>query len=263
MANWSWRIVFAVLAIGCADSLVPIDYTSLQLAIVSGDAQVDTVTRLLSDPLVVETLDDNGQSQSGVLVNFIVLDDGCGSLFVPSVLSNINGEAWNMWTLGIVAGSCVVEVRAINDTGQPVTYTTFTATALSDKLASWVWQSQAVTRQIGDTTSIDALLRSASDKWGNSIPVDVVHDTHVLKWSFRNNLNGGRACAGGTNENPVGSGWDIPIPGLLGYPVGHTPVEDTVLYWVAARISWKDSILGGSGMIATLKQYIDHTRCGW
>ena len=122
--------LFALSLMACGDGTGPIDYTTLQLSIVAGNAQADTVTKTLPTALAVRVTDASAQPIEGVLVNFVVVEEGCGSAFAPAVLTNALGDASNVWTLGTLAGPCSLEARAINDLGEAVTFDTFTATAM-------------------------------------------------------------------------------------------------------------------------------------
>ena len=128
MKYLSFPIALAVIA--CSGATGPIDFATLRLSIVAGNAQADTVTKTLPTALAVRVTDAAAQPIEGVLVNFVVVEEGCGSAFAPAVLTNASGDASNFWTLGTLAGPCSLEARAINDLGEAVTFDTFTATAM-------------------------------------------------------------------------------------------------------------------------------------
>ena len=124
------------VALACGDGgPTDIDYANLSLAIIVGNAQADTVTKRLPDALMVRVT-ESGEPRAGVLVNFVVVEEGCGSAFAPAVLTNASGDASNVWTLGTLAGPCSLEARAINDLGEAVTFDTFRATAMPAVLVS-------------------------------------------------------------------------------------------------------------------------------
>ena len=99
--------------------LVPYD-----VAATSGDAQTDTVARVLPVPLVVTVLGEGGNPASGVPVIWSVQTGG-GSVAATTV-TDAAGQASATWTLGPIAGAQTIRAGA---GGGRVT---FTATALPD-----------------------------------------------------------------------------------------------------------------------------------
>lgn len=119
----------------------PIDYSRVSLNIVGGDAQTDTVMRELDQALAVEVRTPDGRPVPNVGVSFVVTDTEyrCGRPFAGSAVTNATGRAMERWTLGHVAGTCTMEVRAVNpETGQAIVYKTFTATAVPDTFVTMV-----------------------------------------------------------------------------------------------------------------------------
>ncbi len=70
---------------------------------VSGDNQSGTAGTALANPLVVQVKDSAGNAQSGVTVNFAVTSGG-GSVSPTSPVTNANGQASTVLTLGTTAG---------------------------------------------------------------------------------------------------------------------------------------------------------------
>ena len=134
----TYKILFPLaIAVACSgENPTNINYANLSLTIVAGNAQADTVTKTLPTTLDVRVTDADAQPIQGVLVNFVVVEEGCGSAFAPAVLTNASGDASNFWTLGMLAGPCSLEARAINDLGEAVTFDTFTATAMPGPLTT-------------------------------------------------------------------------------------------------------------------------------
>ena len=91
---------------------------------ISGNNQSDAVSSELSNPLVVEVRDQNGDGLSGVSVAFAVTAGG-GSLSTASVSTGTNGRAQTTLTLGSSAGTNTVTA----DVSGVSTTITFTATA--------------------------------------------------------------------------------------------------------------------------------------
>jgi hypothetical protein len=73
--------------------------TPVALAVVAGDAQVDSAGALLPQPVVVRVLDEAGQPVRGATVGFSVAAGG-GSVDPASAVSDADGRAQTRWTLG-------------------------------------------------------------------------------------------------------------------------------------------------------------------
>lgn len=105
------------------------------LTLVSGDAQTGYATLPLDQPLRVRVTDAFGNPVEGDTVRFIVLTGGglVGGEAIDTVLTDANGEASTIWTLGAAAGEG--EVQADVDGLAPVSFTA-TAEALAGNI---VW----------------------------------------------------------------------------------------------------------------------------
>lgn len=138
------------------------------LDVVSGAAQADTVTRELSDPVVVVVRDANGLPVPNVLINFVVTAGG-GSVFAGSALTNSDGQAQEIWTLGTEAGEQSLEARAVDQaTGEPIVFATVTANALPDRPRDIILARNLAALWIGERTTLPSV--SAFDAHGNQIP---------------------------------------------------------------------------------------------
>jgi hypothetical protein len=105
--------------------------TKPQLLIVSGDAQSALAGAQLPAPVVVKAFDSKGHILRGQIVNFRVTGGG-GSVFAGAAVTNPDGIARERWTLGTTPGPQTLEVRAVDtETGEALTFATFTATALA------------------------------------------------------------------------------------------------------------------------------------
>lgn len=165
-------LLVAMLAIACSDSPtgrrtgVP-----AQLEIAGGNGQVGIVGLELPNPLVVKVLDANGRPVRNQLVNFRVTA-GAGSVFAGSALTNADGIAQERWTLGTsTQGEQRVEARAVsNNTGAPLVFGTFGATARAGPVASVeVLSGQDQSALAGSALSIAPSVR-ARDQYANGVP---------------------------------------------------------------------------------------------
>ena len=135
--RWSRRVLLllplGVLLVGsCGDSTGTDDAgPPAAMEILDGDEQEGRAGAELPEPLVVRVTDEGGNPVPDQHVNWRVTTGG-GSVFAGAGLTNSNGEVRERWTLGTVAGSeQQVEVRAVdNETGEPLVFATFSATAL-------------------------------------------------------------------------------------------------------------------------------------
>lgn len=95
------------------------------IAKVSGDNQTGTISTALPNPLVVQVKDSAGNPQAGVTVNFAVTGGG-GSVSPTSAVTNTNGQASTVLTLGTTGGvtNTITATAAGIDS---VTFTAFTA----------------------------------------------------------------------------------------------------------------------------------------
>ena len=98
--------------------------------------QNDTASTGTEIGIAVHVLGFGGASEPNQLVNWVVTQ-GSGSLFVAASTSNSSGIASNRFTLG--AGDNTVEVRAIDDNGDPHTYAVIHAYGTpAPRLVDWV-----------------------------------------------------------------------------------------------------------------------------
>ena len=95
-----------------------------QLTKVSGDGQTGGLGQALAQPVVVAASDQYGNLTSGVPVAWAVTAGG-GSVSAASVMTDAQGQASVIWTLGPAAGRSndAVQAAAQGLTGSPVTFT--------------------------------------------------------------------------------------------------------------------------------------------
>jgi VCBS repeat-containing protein len=97
---------------------VPANPTALVL--VSGDAQSGAIGSVLAAPLVVRLQDDNGNGIGGKSITWVVSPGG-GSVDPTNVVTDPNGLAGTVWTVGSTVGQKTV--TAIYSGLPPVTFT--------------------------------------------------------------------------------------------------------------------------------------------
>lgn len=101
----------------------------LQMQVVAGAGQVGVPGEPLPDPLVVRVVNQLGNAKQNQIVNFVVVEGG-GSVFAGSSLTNAEGTAQEIWTLGHDDGVQRVEARAVNPkTGEGQVFAVFEANA--------------------------------------------------------------------------------------------------------------------------------------
>ena len=106
------------------DSTAPAPPVTYSMAIVSGSGQSDTVGATISLPLVVRVADSDGQPAAGMVVDFKP-SAGSGSVSVDSAITDADGRAQTLWTLGTSEGEA--QLRAALR-GQDSLDATFVAT---------------------------------------------------------------------------------------------------------------------------------------
>lgn len=145
----------------------------LRVSVVAGDQQADTIQALLATPIRVQAVRGDsasaGRPAVGQLVNFVVVEPDCGRPFAGSATTDAQGYATERWELGTKAGTCHMEVRAVDQaTGQPMVYATATATVQPgavDTLTTW----PRMIYFLGSSTNAHGLVVHAADRSGNVI----------------------------------------------------------------------------------------------
>jgi len=95
---------------------------------ISGDNQTGAVGTTLPNPLVVQVKNSAGNPQSGVTVNFAVTS-GDSSVSSPSAVTNANGQASTILTLGASPGAISPVTNTVSATATSIGSVTFSATA--------------------------------------------------------------------------------------------------------------------------------------
>lgn len=127
-----WVMAALLPAAACGDSTGSRNGPPARLDVVGGNTQTAAVGTQLPQPLVVKVTDASGHVLKGQVVNWVVTAGG-GQVFAGTSLSDQQGMAQELWTLGPVAGAPQsVEARAVDtQTGQALVFATFTATAVA------------------------------------------------------------------------------------------------------------------------------------
>jgi hypothetical protein len=167
---WGFLLLGCPL-VACSDSGGPAG--ALTLSLVSGNGQEAQVGTQLTDPLVVTAEDAAGNRLPGQVVNFVVTSGG-GSVFAGASVTNAEGVAQELWTLGLSAAQLQrVEVRAVDpSTGEPKVFGVFEATALPGPVASIAFPERLGNVQlVPEHTAVpDPDSVTAFDAYGNPVP---------------------------------------------------------------------------------------------
>ncbi len=201
---------------------------------VSGDSQLDTVARALTQPLVVQVTGSDGNAWGGVIVGFAVAGGG-GSLAAAADTTDTEGRASMVLTLGTLAGPNAVMASAGGLSGSPVT---FRATAVADAPAALVRAS--VDNQNGFIRHqlLPASTVRVSDRFGNAVPGIPV------AWAVV--TGGGTVSAASTNSGADGL---ASVSWTLGTTPGPNELDVTVAGLSPLRFS-ATGIAPGPGRIA-------------
>ena len=107
--------------------------SALNLALVSGNAQVGVVGAPLALPLVVKLTDQSGHAVAGATVAFAT--GSGGTLGTPSATTDSSGQAQSLWTLGAGGGTQTATASSAGAAGSPVTFNATAATTVMAKFA--------------------------------------------------------------------------------------------------------------------------------
>jgi hypothetical protein len=151
------------------------------IAIVSGsDGQIGTVGQPLANPIVVHVVDVNGNSAGNSLVTWTVLTGG-GSVSAATSLTDGNGNASVIWTMGPTVGAATLRAAIVNGASVVIT-----ATAQSGNITA------SINKTSGDAQTIAA--GTILDLNGNPVA------NAAVSWS----TSGGTLSATNTTTNAAG-----------------------------------------------------------
>lgn len=149
----------ALIAAACTKDSPTAVQAGNSLRIAGSYMKAGIVGQQVGGPMVVEIRNANGNAVAGQAVAFSVRGNG-GTVNATSITDE-NGRAWALWTLGTVAG---VDTLVATSGGQSVT---FVAEAQAGSLAQF--QMVAGDQQAVSAGSEAALVVRAMDAYGNPV----------------------------------------------------------------------------------------------
>ncbi|HYG70220.1 MAG TPA: hypothetical protein VD838_21265 [Anaeromyxobacteraceae bacterium] len=159
----------------------------LSMSIIEGQGQIGYVETTLPDPLGVQVVQNeltgalrmvgpqaslmaNEDPVPGVVVNFVVVEEGCGRPFAGSAVTDTIGRAKDLWELGGRAGECRMEARAVDpETGAPMVFDTFFATALPGAPETFDFPARVDVVAGTDPSTLASLVTNVRDEHGNAL----------------------------------------------------------------------------------------------
>jgi adhesin/invasin len=163
IARGALTLVAAAVVTACSSESVTAPVLAHRISPVSGaDAQVATVGTVLSSPVSVQVLDQNGAPLAGVSVQFHVVAGG-GSVSAPSALTGVDGRASVSWTMGTVAGT---DSLLVNTTNGVAIYVAATAIAGDAAALNKVSGDEQI---VAPGASTDPFVVKAVDQYGNAV----------------------------------------------------------------------------------------------
>jgi VCBS repeat-containing protein len=181
------------------------------LVVVSGDGQGGAIGAVLPEPLVVRLEDDNGNGVGGKPITFVVSGGG-GSVEPSNTVTDPNGLAKTVWTLGSTVGQKTV--TAISSGLPPVSFTAMVGASAATRLA-FVRPPQNTAAGAALTPSVQVAIQDAG---GNTVttatdPVTVALDANptgaTLSGNVTVNAVNGIATFPGLSIDKVGNGYTM------------------------------------------------------
>jgi adhesin/invasin len=196
---------------------------SFAVAIVNGDQQLSQVGTKLPQPLRVRVTDNSKQRfpVPNEAVNFVVTSVGGGSVFAPTVTTDVNGVGQDVWTLGPRAGQDTLEARVVDSTtGNLYSVVRFTATARAGPAASLgVQAGNNQSAQAGTVVATPVAVQLV-DQFGNLDSVSNVQVTFKV-------VSGGGSINGQPTQTVATDARGIAT--LPGWKLGQPPGANTLV----------------------------------
>ena len=133
--------VTAALGEIAAIAQVVVTQTLATFRVASGDGQAAPVGQALPQPLVVEALDEGGNPIVGLQIQFTVVEGG-GSVAPATAVTDVDGRAFTVFTLGPAMGAGHRVQATVTGTGSNVIFTA-TATAPATGLTIFTGNGQS------------------------------------------------------------------------------------------------------------------------
>jgi hypothetical protein len=170
-----YRCCLAALVVaasaGCGEGLTLPDPTAagVELSIVGGNGQIGPVGEQLEQPLVVKVVDGAGAPIPDLPVAFAVASGDVGGRVDPdTALTNAQGEASALWTLGTAPGERAADAR-VAVTGDSTRVVTFQATGLAANPDTLRAVSPLVQPGRRNEPVADQPVVAAVDRFGNPV----------------------------------------------------------------------------------------------
>jgi hypothetical protein len=182
-------LVGTLTGCGGSDVVTPPPPPPPQVTIVAGDSQIGMISRFLPQPLAIAVVGPSGAGVAGMTVGWTVTTGG-GQLSASSVLTDAQGQASVIWTLGSVPGSQSVAATLTGSGSSPANFSatanhapivlhydgTGWSTALEDvngafiSLAS-IWGATAsAVFAVGSSCGNGIILGFDGTSWGQALP---------------------------------------------------------------------------------------------
>ncbi|MBF2066460.1 MAG: DUF4082 domain-containing protein [Calothrix sp. C42_A2020_038] len=197
-----------------------------------GDNQTGTVGAALSNPLVVK-IENGGNPQAGVTVNFTVTAGG-GSVSPASAVTDANGQASTILTLGAAPGAVIPITNTVNASVPSIGIVTFNATAnpAGVTVANVFTNQTPVDSNVSDNVTYELGMKFRSTKAGQITGIrfwKAASETgsHIGKiWSADGTLLGSVIFA-----DETASGWQVQA---LDTPVN---IDPNIIYVVSVNVN--------------------------
>ena len=184
----TWLLPAAVLFVACkAATTAPAGTTAVAMSIQrQADASlVDTVGHDLRIYALITDASTHAPAP-GVLVNWHVVGMYDGSVYTEYTMSNADGIARQVWTLGSVADTQSLDVRAVDaTTGDPLVLTQFRVAAHADTFSYFSLDSVPIEVFVNHKVNVRERIGQGFDRFNNLVAsVPSVLITADSNWIF-------------------------------------------------------------------------------